>query len=81
MELINNPAVSLDLMVPPKYCFYYYQPVSGSFHFVKMRDANSESEIHGKTSFIFFFILISLLSVSIQFNSISVFCWLLRNNW
>lgn len=55
MEFINNPAVSLDLMVPPKYFFYYYQPVSDSFHFVTMRGANSESEIQGKTSFIFFF--------------------------
>lgn len=78
MELINNPAVSLDLMVPQKYFSYYYQPVSDSFHFVTMREVNSESEIQGKTSFIFFFfVLIYLLSVSIQFNSISVFCLLL----
>ena len=54
MELINNPAVSLDLMVPPKYFFYCYQPVSDSFHFVTLTEANSESEIQGKTSFLFF---------------------------
>ena len=80
MELINNPAVSLDLMVPPKYFFYYNQPVSDSFHFVTLTEVNSESEIQGKTSFIFFFRtnLFVICFNSIQFNFSFLFAPLIQ---